>query len=111
MQQRAGMGGAPMMGGGGPSMMGMMGASMAGSLAGNAIAHQMMGGHGEQQAPPPAQPAGDANAAYSQAAMQQGACASQYEVYGKCVEANQDVNNCMWAWDMVSQCRAQNNLV
>lgn len=101
--------GAPM-GGGGPSMMGMMGASMAGSLAGNALAHSMMGGHHHGDAAPPAPAPVDTTYA-QQAAAGAGVCGPQFEAYAKCVEANGgNVNACLWAWDMVAQCRANHGV-
>ena len=96
------------MGGGGPGMMGTMAAAVGGTMLGSAISHQMFGGrhHDEgqqdqQQMQPMAQ----------QGMEQQGPCAQSYEAYTKCVEANQgNVNNCLWAWDMVAQCKNRNGL-
>ena len=90
--------------------MGTMAASAAGSLAGNAIANTMFGNSGEQQPPQQQQP----QQMQQQSNMQQqyGAsmCGPQMEAYNKCVEANQgNVNNCLWAWDMVSKCKMSNN--
>eukprot|EP00164_Ancoracysta_twista_P004095 GFYU01005499.1.p2 GENE.GFYU01005499.1~~GFYU01005499.1.p2 ORF type:complete len:111 (-),score=40.73 GFYU01005499.1:216-548(-) len=104
------------MGSAAPSMMQTFGSSMAGSIAGNAIYSAFSGGRGgEQQAPPPQEQAGQAQAPYyaptsngqSFEPQQGDACYFESKQFADCMkQTNNDVNQCQYLFESLRQCQA-----
>eukprot|EP00672_Neobodo_designis_P020928 CAMPEP_0174829092 /NCGR_PEP_ID=MMETSP1114-20130205/1725_1 /TAXON_ID=312471 /ORGANISM="Neobodo designis, Strain CCAP 1951/1" /LENGTH=166 /DNA_ID=CAMNT_0016062835 /DNA_START=53 /DNA_END=553 /DNA_ORIENTATION=- len=91
---------APTRAGNGPGLMGIAGAAVLGSLAGNAIARQMFFSG--------LQPQSEEELKEMQPAMEISPCALQFDMYAKCMEANNNnVEACQWTWDYVAQCRTE----
>ena len=84
--------------GGGPGMLGVAGAAMFGALAGNALARHLFATG--------AQPASEADVQEMKKVMDESPCATQFDLYAKCMEANNNnVEACNWTWDYVAKCR------
>ena len=106
------------MGGGGPGLGSMFMATAAGSLAGNFIANQWASAPGHQL--PKEAPQVNAAQAQemSQSVAQQDPCKAYFLSFAKCCEMQNSGDataavtggQCNWAWDMIKQCRTENNL-